>query len=73
MKKIATLAETFFVPLAPHCASTLLGCRDRRGETCQDARPAEQESGLAEAEAGGWLGRGLLSPLLVNTGGPGTL
>jgi hypothetical protein len=44
MKKIVTLAETFFVPLAPHCASTLLGCRDRRGETCQDERPAEQES-----------------------------
>ena len=25
MKKIATLAETYFVPLAPHCGSTLLG------------------------------------------------
>ena len=25
MKKIATLAETFFVPLAPHCGSTVLG------------------------------------------------
>ena len=25
MKKIATLAETYFVPLAPHCGSTILG------------------------------------------------
>ncbi|MEO2011101.1 MAG: enolase C-terminal domain-like protein [Pirellulaceae bacterium] len=25
MRKIATLAETFFVPLAPHCATTVLG------------------------------------------------
>lgn len=25
IKKIATLAETFFVPLAPHCTNTLLG------------------------------------------------
>ena len=25
MKKIATLAEAYFVPLAPHCGSTLLG------------------------------------------------
>ena len=25
MKKIATLGETYFVPLAPHCASTVLG------------------------------------------------
>ena len=25
MKKIATLAETYFVPLAPHCATTMLG------------------------------------------------
>lgn len=25
MKKIATLAETYFVPLAPHCAATFLG------------------------------------------------
>ena len=25
MKKIATLAEAFFVPLAPHCTNTFLG------------------------------------------------
>ena len=25
MKKIATLAEAYFVPLAPHCTATFLG------------------------------------------------